>query len=230
MNRAVLSLLFSVVRQAGFRGLTLSLVFACHGLSAGAATITQTVNFSTSASFSEALDTEIVPEGFFSGTFQPFDTALGALESWTDVWSIALGTSYTCSEACGASLDALGAFSYAGVANTLAGVGSSGGVPPGETLNLVAYLNHTNTFFRSDADVSFNQSILSTVEGSSAFPLKWEAPVDLSASGGAGTFNAAGTLTLTYEYTPVPEPSTFSLFALGLFGMGCLGRRRPKRS
>ena len=230
MNRAVLSLLFSVVSQAGFRGLTLSLVFACHGLSAGAATITQTVNFSTSVPFSEALDTEIVPEGFFSGTFQPFDTALGSLESWTDAWSITLSTSYTCSEACGASLSAGGAFSYAGVANIAAGISESGGEPPGETLNLVANFIQTNTFFRSDADVSFDPSILSTVEGSSAFPLKWETPVDLSASGGAGTFSAAGTLTLTYEYTPVPEPSTFALCALGLFGMGRLGRRRPKRS
>ena len=65
MNRAVRSLRFAVVRQASFRGLTLSLVFACHGLSANAATITQTVNFSTSGSFSEAVDTEIAPEGFF---------------------------------------------------------------------------------------------------------------------------------------------------------------------
>ncbi|MGB0544584.1 MAG: PEP-CTERM sorting domain-containing protein [Longimicrobiales bacterium] len=151
--------------------------------------------------------------------FQPFDTALGTLESWTDVWSITLTTSLTCSENCAADISAGGAFSFAGVFHNGAGTGASGGSPPGGTPVVSASLEQTHSFLRSDVNVLFDPRILLAVEGASTFPVAWSTAVPLRASGGAGTFSVVGTLTLTYDYTPVPEPSTALLMGIGLAGL-----------
>jgi PEP-CTERM motif-containing protein len=38
------------------------------------------------------------------------------------------------------------------------------------------------------------------------------------------------TTTLTYDFTPVPEPATIALFAAGLIGGGAIRRRKPGRT
>ncbi len=83
----------------------------------------------------------------------------------------------------------------------------------------------------SDIQSNFTTSSLGTFIGLGTFDVTVDSLVEnfLSTTGGFGPIqqtpgNSDGTVKVTYEYTPIPEPVSMSLLALG--GLGVLLRRK----
>lgn len=198
------------------RILLLTLVlFGVNGLRAQ--TVVQTVNFSESDTFTAVTSAvQLVDSSFFTGTFDPFDDSLGTLTSYVIEWNL----TNTASGTHGGSMN----MSITG-SLTLNGDVYEGGVvanqaiggPPGASFSFSQPVEETHTFVVSEADTVDELTYLAAVTGGSTFTLAYTAPINFT-PGGLSTFNAAtsGSVTLTYHYTAVPEPSTYAAILGGL--------------
>jgi len=88
----------------------------------------------------------------------------------------------------------------------------------------------------TDSDTAMGTSDLGPYIGGGLFTLGVSASTEtfLSTTGGFGPIDpvpgvTTGTVTLTYEYTPIPEPGTAPLLALGLLGAATASRRGARR-
>jgi hypothetical protein len=206
------------------------------GLSAAAGvkgqlTQTQTVNFDFTGNYSSA--TTHVSADFFSASFDPFDEALGQLESFQIVWDVANTVTGTLGGAGGSvTLNFSGSLSLADILyrENIVGLAPGGG-GPGGPISLSAPLSDTSLFLVSGAGVDYDQGILEAATGVNPFTVAFASPVTISV-GGSATFEAitAGSVTLTYNYlAPIPEPSAYAAIFGGVILGGVMIRRYRHR-
>lgn len=202
--------------------------------SLSAQTSVQTVTFDQSTTFTAASGSvQLVDSSFFTGSFNPFNSALGTLDSFEIEWTLAnTGTGNfgasggSISESVSGQLTLNGSIYHAGVL----GANGTGGGPNG-TIALSAPIGETDTFLVSGAGTDYAAAYLTAVTGTDPFTLAFTAPVNFSISSGTATFDAAtsGSVKLTYHYTAaaVPEPATYAAIAgLLVLGLALWHRRR----
>ncbi|WP_269536907.1 PEP-CTERM sorting domain-containing protein [Cerasicoccus fimbriatus] len=178
-----------------------------------------------------------------SAVFNPFDSGLGTLNSFTIAWSYTLTTNAT-TGASGGSIGASLSGSYS--VDTFGYNGNGGGFGGGNGPNSPVSASTGNlaqsiTFLPADAGVSYDPAILATITGGSPFTLTWG---DLG-TGFLGTFSLSGistalvtidpgsSVTLTYDYSPsaIPEPSTYLAIAgFTMIGAVLYIRRRKQHA
>lgn len=216
------------LRKIWALGLVLSGVSALQ-----AETVVQTVHFDETATYTGATsDVQLVDESFFVGTFDPFDGSLGTLTGFVIEWSLENTATGNLGASGGSvTLVLVGPLTFNGgtyqfitpVVDTIAGA-------PNTPISLSLPFGQTDTFLVSGAGSDYDSAFLDAVMGDAPFTLAFGSAVSFSVAGSA-TFDAAtlGTVTLTYNYTPVPEPSTYVAFA-GVFMLGVAVWHRRRRA
>jgi hypothetical protein len=202
------------------------LLLACAGLQAVAQSVTQTVPFSFSDS--GALPLTIVTPGDFTGTLQPFNPALGTLESFQIDWSIDFSASGTVTGGTGGSFystGAGGAYYINGISYSGDGGGLGDGGPLGDPVSLFFNVSDSQLFQVADAGVSYNPSILTAVLGIGTFPLFWDTGFGIDGTDVSGVSGSAiGSVAITYNY--VPEADTYAAAGLLVAAVGGVAWRR----
>lgn len=205
-----------------------------------AATLSQTFNFSDTATVSGS--GKIVhanSSGIISTNFNPFNSSLGTLMSFKIDWTATVTASGTTSATGGSFSPSLGGTLYIG-ANSYGGDGGGNGTGGGPNTfvgPISAGINNSNSFLVSNAGVTYNANILSTVTGGSPFNIRY--------SNGSGdtiftsytnmasttsTLTGSVTLTYTYEAASVPEPTSFSIGSLLCTSLIAMRRRKARIS
>lgn len=191
------------------------------------AVLVQTGNFSGSAFYSTPGTYSPIPEESLSEIFQPFNTSLGTLDSFTITWNIDFTADLVVGDPGYADFGGgLTAFLNDTDFNG-SGIGTGRSVP-GET-NLEITRTITSTYLNQPDAAGYNAAaVLTIVNGNDPFTaylantieaeLRDTATVDI-------TFE--GDVTLTYTYTAVPEPSHYTLM-LGFVVFMVLGCARFK--
>lgn len=209
------------------------------GLSLGsvqAGVVTQTKTFSNTQTNSGT--GQIVHAGLsgLSESFNPFNSALGTLDSYTIVWSTTTAASGTTSGTGGEYVLNQGGTFYVGTsAYSGGGAGNSASAGPNTLLpQKTSTVNNTKTFLTSEAGVTYNPAILAQVIGSSPFTLSYggNSPTIFTTFTTMAdvTSTLTGSVTLTYNYTaaPVPEPASMWIGASLLAGTVGFRRFRKK--
>jgi len=194
-----------------------------------AAEISQTDSFTTSGTFSGAGNHDLIPDGLFTATFQPFDGSLGTLESFSIVWTLNVTWDYTLGAGDNHSVGG-GVTAYL---NNVSYNGSGGGgghsLPGTGTRSLNP--NVTSTYTVASISGGTGASLLAIVTGDDPFQARYEETFSGSFIGNPSiNLTALAGVTLTYTYTPaaVPEPSTYALLA-GAVALGGAGWRHRRR-
>jgi hypothetical protein len=177
------------------------------------ATVTQSHDFAASNAGSlyngDGSAVELVNSSFFSTNMQPFNPALGTLQSFTVKWENISGTlSGTVGPVSAGSASGSfgGSFTLAGSPYGSNGGGNGGGNGPGLPLEVIfpaSPIVSDQTFTVANAGVTYDPAILAAVTGTSPFAAAFTSPatvsytnvVDLAAS-------VTGKVTLTYTYEP----------------------------
>lgn len=208
----------------------------CGSVNLRAQSVVQSVNFSESTTYPAVSGSvQHVDASFFLGTFDPFNDALGTLDSFQIEWNLTnTGTGNFGGSGGSISLSVVGALTLngSGYHNAVTGNDATGG-PPNGAFSLSAPIAVTDAFLVSGAGTDYDSAYLAALTGNSTFTLGYTAPVNFSVSGLA-TFDAStlGSATLTYNYTPaaVPEPSTYTaIFGTLALAAACFRRRSRAR-
>jgi PEP-CTERM putative exosortase interaction domain len=102
------------------------------------------------------------------------------------------------------------------------------GGAPNTPISLSVPIAQTHTFSVSETDINYNSAYLDAVMGDEPITLGFGSAVSFSV-GGLATFDAVtlGSVTLTYHYTAVPEPSTYAaIFGVLALAAAAWFRRR----
>lgn len=227
--------------------MTLKVTFAallCVPAFSNAALIVQSDSFDTTLFNGAPVSSPFVQNvNNVSAVFNPFDSGLGTLNSFTIAWSFILATNATTGGS-GGSIGASLSGSYS--IDAIGYSGNGGGFGNGNGPNSPVSANTSNlassiTFLPADAGDSYDPAILATITGGSPYTLTWGS----LGSGLLGTFSLTDIstaivtiepgsgVTVTYDYTPsaIPEPSTY----LAIAGFTMIGavmyirrRKQPK--
>ncbi|MGN6504563.1 MAG: hypothetical protein ACTHM6_03270 [Tepidisphaeraceae bacterium] len=217
------------------------------------ATIRQTHSFDGTSALGTDLsqpntsqDFTTVPAGGFSATIQPFNTALGTLQSVTISWSYVMSVdAYTASGTNGyggyavlqgaGGGDGYGEFTANGIAyggTSLNGAANGMGPPQadGSTDDIrTGRFTVTNTPSASSNTIDVinpgnDPRVIATVSGASPYTLTWNVPERFTLQNiDHGTVTRTAAVTVDYTYVPEPAGLTASAAALAL-----LIRRRRK--
>lgn len=209
------------------------------GLSLGsvqAGVVTQTKTFSNTQTNSGTGVIAHAGAAGLSESFNPFNGALGTLDSYTVDWSTTISASGTTSSSGGNFNVQQGGTYYFGTSSyggNGGGDGSSAG-PNTFISSRTAVVTHTKTFLPSQAGQTYDPAILGLVTGSTPFSLKYMgSPNTIYATFTTMadiTSTLTGSVTLTYNYTgaPVPEPASMWIGASLLAGTVGFRRFRKK--
>lgn len=208
------------------------------GLSVGgvqAGVVTQTKTFSDTQTNSGT--GQIVHAGLsgLTESFNPFNSALGTLDSYTITWSTTTTGSGTTGNAGGAYTLNQGGTFYVGTSPYSGGGAgnSASGVANTVLEQKTSTVNNTKTFLPSEAGVTYDPAIYGRVIGSSPFTLSYggNSPTIYTTYNVMATVTStlSGSVTLTYNYTaaPVPEPASMWIGASLL--ASTVGFRRFRR-
>jgi len=182
---------------------------------AAAATSTQSASFAASNAgglYQGSGNTNLVSTNFFSANLQPFNAALGALQSFTVTWEVSVLLSGFGGPDTGgnASCTLGGSFHIAGSAYSGGGTGNGNGTGPGQFFEVtVPPIINSNTLTVANAGVNYDPAILAAVTGASPFGVAFNSAVPVS-YGTVSNFAASvsGTVTLTYTYEPAAAAPT----------------------
>ena len=165
---------------------------------------------------------------YFDFTVDQFDPSLGVLDSI----EFSLNADFTLSGVTGP--DGIGSIggSVGGTifANSVdfEGNGGGGGFGDDPNTNLNIPIPVNNLGFETISVSSSSPDFLAAVTGNGTFSLSWSGDASLTASGlGTDTGQldlTGGTVSWTYNFTTVPEPSSIALLALG--SMAIFTRKR----
>ena len=219
--------------RTGVQSLWLLLVACSFSIPAeGVINLTQNFTLSSSPAIigptgdSETLD----PYDFFRLTVDQFDPSLGTLETvQIDFELDFLGTGTTGSSSGGLNMSLIGNLSANG--DEFDGTGNGGGTGGGP-----------NTVLSLPVDLDLNKSydpfgdsanIAAEVIGTGTFELLFQGDIlfaanTLGTSDGTLDFNG-GTVSWTYGYTAIPEPSTYTLTAGAIGFITIIIRRKLRR-
>ena len=157
---------------------------------------------------------------------EPFDLSLGTLESITVAWNATV--TGTISHSSGISIKTtgderliLGSVHYSGFGSEKAGEKTA-----------TFTLQGTHTFLVSEANIRYDPALLDWVTGASNYDVRWTGGLVFrivnAFDGETYHASADGSVSVTYTYSAIPEPSTYAL----IFGSAALGlvawRRRRK--
>lgn len=200
--------------------------------SLAAQSVEQTVSFDHAATYTEVTESvKHVDSSFFTGSFDPFDSSLGTLDSFVIAWDVSNTVTGTLNGSGGApSASVGGLLTLNGTQYDTFAIGNGTGGPPGTPYSFSIAIAATNTFLVSGAGTDYASEFLDAVTGASPFTVAYSSAVSVSPTG-AMTFDVAtlGDLTVTYNYTPaaVPEPATFAaILGLAVLAGTILARRR----
>lgn len=198
-----------------------------------AAEVVQSDNFSTGGTYSTSAGSSqvsynVIPTDLLSTTFQPFNSSLGTLDSFTIAWTLDVTWNYV-NGADGTNSVTGGVTAYL---NDVAYNGTGGGIgysyPGSGTLSI--HPDKSVTYTVADSLSGTGSTLWAMVTGSAPFVAKYASGINANLKGDATIdLTATSNVTLTYSYSPVPEPATAGL----LLGIGVLAvalyRRRRKR-
>lgn len=161
---------------------------------------------------------------------QPFNSLLGTLESFTVTFALTYDGSQTNGGGIGSfSISSSGNFLFNGISLGGSGQGSGNGGPAFANLTASFPINFSRTMFVADAGVLYDPALLSAVTGNSGFEVRHPHTPTISPDGQVSAFRLSlregSSVTLTYNYAPIPEPGTAALALLAL-GFATLRRRR----
>ncbi len=203
------------------------LLLANAGLQAVAQSVTQSVPFNFSNS--GPLPLTVVTLGEFTGTFQPFNPALGTLESFQINWSIDFAASGTVTGDPSGSFNASasGGYRLNGLSNGGYSNSDGDGGPTDQPVSLAFSVADPDLFLVSNAGVTYNPSLLAVVLGANSFPIDWDTAYVISGSGVGGVSGSAiGSVELIYNYSLVPEADTYAAAGLLVAAVGGVAWRR----
>jgi hypothetical protein len=201
-----------------------------------AGVVTQVKNFNDTQSGSGAGTFVHSGTAGLSDSFNPFDSSLGTLDSFSIAWVVALNANGSADAGGGTVQVQMGGSFYVDTNSYSGGGGgdNTGSGPFGTFRTVTAVVTNTQSFLVSNAGVSYNPAILASVTGGTPFQLSYGSGSNVITTSYSGTSSVTavmtGSATLTYNYTaaPVPEPSSMliggSLFA-GVAGMRRLRKR-----
>jgi hypothetical protein len=192
----------------------LPFVVALASQSLFAETVVQPANFSASNEgnlFSGFGSQALVAGDFFTATFQPFDSSLGTLTSFTvrcEIEGLLSGTIGEEAEEGSANASLGGTFAIGGSAFSGTGGGNNGVGSTGEPIEVsFAIPTFEQTLAVADAGVSYDPAILSKITGTEPFPVAFNTPAPGGTTVTVGYANVtdlaasvSGTITLTYTY------------------------------
>ena len=209
-------------------GCLLSLAAATPAL---AQTYTQTQTFPFNFSNSGSSPLTVVDRGDFMAMAQPFISTVGPLVSFEITWDITMTGSAIAGDPDGSIGSSGGGGNYliAGISYSGNGSGDGDGGLLDEPLSLSFNVANSELFLASNAGVTYDPAILTSVLGGSPFPLLWDTGYGVTGSNVrslSGT--AVGSVTLTYTY--LPEASTNVAMGLAFAAVGGMVWRRRKAS
>jgi hypothetical protein len=208
------------------KGLSALAVGLFLSLPISAGTITQVVPLSVSASGSDAFSGN-VGSFFIANNLQPFDSTLGTLTSFDFTWLMHFtGSATTDSNGFEFILGRVngGYFIGSSLYDGNGGSGGAGSGDPNTFINFSFDVNSDTLFQVADSGVTYNHFILDLVTGTDPYTADWAA-YSFQAPAIPWNAGADGSLTVAYNYTSTPEPSTFLLLSPVLLGVALLRRR-----
>jgi hypothetical protein len=192
----------------------LPIVVAIASQSLLAETVVQSANFSASNEgnlYSGFGSDPLVAGDFFTATVQPFNAALGTLQSFTircDIEGMLTGTIGEEAEEGSAMASMGGTFEIGGIAFSGTGGGNNGVGSTGEPIEVsFAIPTFEQTMTVANAGVTYDPNILSKVTGAEPFPVAFDTPVPDGTTVTVGYQNVSdlaasvsGTIAMTYTY------------------------------
>ncbi|MEI7900901.1 MAG: hypothetical protein WCK89_11655 [bacterium] len=190
-----------------------------------AATATQSANFSASNAgslYNGSGSTNLVESGFFSADMQPFNAALGTLQSFTVKWEVSGLLSGTGGpeggSASGNFTNPDGCyFMIAGGIHGGGGGGNGNGAGPGQSFEVIfpatGPIFSEQTFTVANAGVSYDPAILAAITGTSSFPVAFTSAANVSYGNVVNlAASVSGKVTFTYTYEPASGGTTVLLY------------------
>jgi hypothetical protein len=194
--------------------------------------VEQTVAFDHAATYTAVTGSvEHVDASFFTGSFDPFDSSLGTLDSFVIAWNVSNTVTGTLNGSGGApSASVGGPLTLNGTQYDVFANGIGTGGPPGVPYSFSMPIAATNTFLVSGAGTDYASAFLDAVTGASPFTVAYSSAITVSTTS-AMTFDVAtlGDLVVTYNYTAaaIPEPAACAaILGLAVLAGTILVRRR----
>lgn len=198
------------------------LIFIISSGLASAATVTQTANFTFSRTLVPG-ETDYSDPALFVTTVAPFDSSLGTLLSATIIWEVSGGMVASLPTGGGVSHAFGGPVALDGLSIGGFGGGNGGGGAPGTLLDLPLSTDPAALYSEIFID-STNTQVWATITGTESYTASWDFDMITNIGGGEGTISADADVSVIYNYTPIPEPTTSALALLSALSL--LSRRR----